>query len=41
MLEEQHPAYLDAMADHLIARAKAMSGDSEPDIDWDETYGGD
>jgi hypothetical protein len=39
VLELEHPAYLDAMADHLIARAKAQSGDTEPDIDWDETYG--
>jgi hypothetical protein len=28
------------MADHLTARARAMSGDTEPDMDWDELYGG-
>ena len=28
------------MVDHLVAKAKAASGDTEPEIDWDETYGG-
>ena len=40
VLESEHPAYLDAMVDHLVAKAKAASGDTEPEIDWDETYGG-
>ena len=41
VLEETDPAYLDAMTDHLQARARAASGDTEPEIDWDDTFGGD
>jgi hypothetical protein len=38
VLGEEPAAVVDAMADYLKARA---SGDSEPDVDWDEMYGGD
>jgi hypothetical protein len=42
VLEEEDPAYLDAMCAHLKARASAASSpDGEPDVDWDDTYGGD
>lgn len=33
--------YLDGIIAHLKARAKAMSGDTDDDVDWDETYGTD
>ena len=40
VLGEEDAAVLDAMVDHLKARARAMSGDDD-EIDWDETYGSD
>jgi hypothetical protein len=40
VLEDTDWVYLEAMADHLKAKAAALSG-SEDDVDWDEMFGGD
>lgn len=39
ILGEETPEVIDAMVNHLKAKARALSGDDE-EIDWDETFGG-
>lgn len=41
MLADEDPAYFDAIVRHLKAKAKALSGDDDDEIDWDDTYGSD